>query len=467
MFFKTKDIDATEGALLSKFIMYSIPLAIGSIIQTLFNAADMIVLGNFASSVAVASIGATSHIVNLLVNTFIGLSGGTQVILARAYGEKNKKKIGDIVNTSLIVATVLGLSLTVIGMLCSGWFLDITKCPKDCYDGAKLYLDIYLLSVPAILIYNFGSAIIRVSGDTQRPLYYLIASGILNVILNFLLCILMEDKIAAVAIATVASQVLGAALVLAQLFRTKGDCRLNLKHLSFNMSSFGQIMLIGIPCALNTSLYAISNLQIQSAINSFGSSAIAANTSAGSIEGWVSAFTGAVCTTELTFIGQNIGAKNPDRVKRTFWLSLALGVGIGLVLGVGLFKIGAPLLKIYVAGDDLAIEYGLIRMKYILAIYFIAGANGVLSSALQAFGHSLISMLNAVASVLVLRFLWMIFIYPKHETLTCLYFCFTVSWILNLVINILMTVIILPKRIKKLSTPTDVRSSAEKETTLA
>lgn len=466
MLFKNNDIDATEGPLLSKFIIYAIPLAIGSIIQTLFNAADMIVLGNFASSVAVASVGATGNIIALLVNTFIGLSGGTQVILARAYGEKNKKKIGDIVSTSLIVATLLGVIITVIGLMCSTWFLDITKCPSDCYAGAQLYLDIYLLSVPAILIYNFGSSIIRVAGDTQRPLYYLIASGILNVILNFLLCIIMTEKVAAVAIATVASQVLGAVLVLVQLFRTENDCHLDLKRLRFDLNSFEKIMLIGIPCALNSSLYAISNLQIQSAINSFGSSATAANTASGNIEGWVGSFTNSIATTTLTFIGQNIGAKKPKRIKQTFWLSLSMGVGIGLVLGLGLYALGAPLLKIYVAGDDLAIEYGLIRMKFILALYFIAGANQVLSAALQAFGHSLITMLNSVFSVLVLRFFWMLLIYPKFETLTCLYFCFTVSWILTLVINVLLSLLILPKKTKQLSFEASPQNIPDSEVTV-
>lgn len=466
MLFKTKDIDATEGALLSKFIIYTIPLAIGSIIQTLFNAADMIVLGNFASSVAVASVGATGNIIGLLVNTFIGLSGGTQVILARAYGEKNKNKIQDIVSTSLIVATVLGVLLTVIGLLCSTWFLDITKCPTDCYAGAQLYLDIYLLSVPAILIYNFGSSIIRVSGDTQRPLYYLIASGILNVILNFALCMVMTEKVAAVAIATVASQVLGAVLVLIQLLRTKNDCRMDMKHLRFDLTSLKNIMLIGIPCALSNSLYSISNLQIQSAINSFGSSATAANTASANVESWVGSFTNSIATTTLTFIGQNIGAKKPKRIKQTFWLSLSMGVGIGLVLGLGLYALGTPLLRIYVAGDDLAIEYGLIRMRFILAIYFIAGANQVLSAALQAFGHSLITMLNSVFSVLVLRFFWMIFIYPNFETLTCLYFCFTVSWILTLVINVTLTLMILPKRTRQLSFEAPPQNAPDPEVTV-
>lgn len=444
------DIDATKGPILKNLIIYTIPIAIGSIIQTFFNAADMIVLGNFASSLAVASVGATANIVSLLVNTFIGLAGGTQVTLAHAYGEHNKKKINDIVGTSLIIAVVLGAIITIIGLICTRWFLDMTNCPQDCYEGAVLYLQIYLLSVPAIMIYNYGSAIIRVSGDTQRPLYYMIASGLLNVVLNFLLCIILTEKIAAVAIATLVSQILGAALVLIHLVNAKNDCKIDLKHLAFNGEALKKILTIGIPCALSSSLYSISNLQIQSAINSYGSSATAANSAAANIEGWVGAFTNSVGTSCLTFIGQNIGARKPDRIKTTFRISLILNFTIGLVLGLGFYAIGDKLLALYVSDDLLAIEYGMIRMKFILAIYCIAGLNNILSTVIQAFGYSLLTMTNSVVSVLLLRIVWMFFIYPLDETLVCLYFCYSVSWLLCLTINIIMTLLIYPKKLKAL-----------------
>ncbi|MBR2460470.1 MAG: MATE family efflux transporter, partial [Clostridia bacterium] len=439
---------ATQGPILKNFIIYAIPLAIGSIVQTLFNAADMMVLGNFASSIAVASIGATSIIISLLVNTFIGLSGGTQVVLARSFGEQNNSKIQKTVTTSLIIAVALGALITLAGLICSGWFLKITNCPADCFDGALLYMRIYFLSVPMILIYNYGSAIIRVSGDTQRPLYYLIASGALNVVLNFILCLILPQKIAAVAIATVASQLLGASLVLFRLFKTENACKLNLKKLSFDFHIFKKIMAIGIPCALNSSLFSISNLQIQSAINSFGSSATAANTAAANVEGWAGSFTNAIASTCLTFVGQNLGARNKDRIKRTLFISVSLGFSLGLVLGLGLYSLGAPLLRLYVAGDSLAVEYGLIRMRFILAFYFIAGINGTLGSTMQAFGYSFISMLNSVFSVLVLRVVWMIFIYPHFQTLVCLYFCYTVSWMLILTVNVILSLMIIPRKLK-------------------
>ena len=455
MLFKRKDIDATQGPILKNFIVYAIPLAIGSIIQMLFNAADMMVLGNYASSVAVASVGATGNIISLLVNTFIGLSGGTQVVLAQAFGERNKNKIQNTVGTSLILAVALSVFITAMGLICSKWFLTATQCPQDCYDGAVLYLNIYMLSVPAILIYNYGAAIIRVSGDTSRPLTYLILSGALNVVLNFVLCVLLPQKVAAVAIATLASQVLGAALVVTRLLKIENDCRLCRESLRFDLTVLKKVLWIGIPCALNSSLYSISNLQIQSAINSFGSSATAANTAAASLEGWAASFTGAVGTTTLTFIGQNIGAHNPDRIKKIFKTALLIGFTLGLIFGVGLYEMGEVLLKLYVADDTLAIEYGMIRMKHILRIYCVAGINGVLGSTLHAFGYSLINMSSSIFAVLLLRVFWMFFIYPAHQNLTWLYFCYTVSWGLILVFNIILVSIILPKKLKKLCSYTE------------
>ena len=450
MLFKRKDIDATQGPILKNFILFALPVAIGGIIQTFFNAADMMVLGNMGTSLAVASVGATSTIIAFLVNTFIGLSGGTQVVLAHAYGEKNKNKINRTVNTALIMAAVIGIVLMAVGLLCADWFLHMTQCPKACFAGASLYMRIYFIGVPAVLIYNFGAAIIRVSGDSQRPLYYLIASGALNVILNIVLCLIMEQKVAAVAIATVASQVLGAVLVMYRLITIDNDCRFNIKHLSFDVKTFKKMMFVGIPCALNSSLYNISNLQIQSAINYHGYSATAGNSASGNFEGIVGSFTNAVSTTALTFIGQNIGAKKPDRIKRTFFIGCICGFVVGFVLGYGILLCGKPLLKLFVGNDVAAIECGYLRMKNLLSLYFVAALSGVMGSTLQAFGYSIIPMLNSIFSVLILRMVWMTFIYPNFKTLENLYFCYFVSWSLIFVIVAVVLSIIFPRKLQKM-----------------
>ena len=357
-------------------------------------------------------------------------------------------KINKSVNTALILAAAIGIILMIVGLLCSEWFLHITNCPSDCFEGAALYMKIYFFGVPAILIYNFGAAIIRVSGDSQRPLYYLIASGLLNVILNLILCLIMPQKVAAVAIATVASQFLGAFLVMYRLITVDNDCKFNIKRLSFDLVSFKKMMFIGIPCALNSSLYSISNLQIQSAINSFGSPATAGNIAATNFEGLVASFTGAISTTTLTFAGQNIGAKRPERIKRIFIIGLISGFAVGFVLGYS-FLLGArPLLKLFVGNDIAAIECGYLRMHALMSMYFVAGMSGAIGGVLQAFGYSIIPMINSVFSVLILRVIWMSFIYPITPTLNTVYNCYMVSWALNFIMCIIALLIFIPKKIR-------------------
>lgn len=448
-----RNIDATKGPLYKSFIIYALPLAIGSIIQTFFNAADMMVLGNLSSSTAVASVGATTTIISLLVHSFIGLSGGTQVVLSHAYGANNRDTIKKTVSTSIILSVILGMTIAIIGSICAEWFLNITKCPADCFDGAALYMRIYFASVPAIMIYNFGAAIIRVSGDTQRPLYYLIACGVVNVLLNIVLCLIMTQKTAAVAIATLASQVLGAILVVIRLVVLKSDFHLNVRALCFDISVLKKILFIGIPNALNASLYSISNLQIQSAINSFGSPATAGNTAATHIEGFISSFVSAVNTTALTFISQNVGAHNKSRIKKTIIFALICGICCGFFLGMGAFLIGKPLLSLFLGNDTVAIECGYIRMKYILTMFAVNAISGVFSSALQSFGYAIMPMLNSIFSVFLFRVVWMLFVYPHFLTLDALYFCYLVSWSLVTIIASVLFVIIIPKKIKALREP--------------
>lgn len=440
--FRSKTVDVVRGPLLSSIIRYSLPVMIGSLIQVLFNAADLMVLGNFAGGIATAAVGATGPIVGLIVNSVIGLSGGTNVILARAVGAGDSSRVRKIVDTSLITAVVLGFVMMGVGLSVSGWFLRITDCPVECIDGAKLYINIYFCGLPAILIYNYGAAIIRVSGDSERPLYYMIASGILNVVMNLVLCIVLEQKVAAVAIATLLSQVLGAVLVVRRLIVAEGDIRVNFKKLSFSAKELKNIMVVGIPCAVNNSLYNISNLQIQSAINSFGPEAIAGGSAAASVEGIVSSFTGAFSVSTLAFVGQNIGVGDRQRVKKSIIYCSVLSVLLGVILGDGLFLVGKHVLALYIPGEELAIQYGLVRMTYILAIYFVAGLNGVLSSTVQAFGHTALPMINGIATTLLFRVVWMTFIYPYLpvsgdgvKDIHNLYSCYSWSWGLNLAFN--------------------------------
>lgn len=445
LMFKIKEINSTEGPLVPSIIKYAIPIAIGALIQVLFNAADIMVLGNLADSVAVAAVGATTPIVGLVVNSFVGLAGGTNVILAHSVGAKDNDRIKRTVDTSIILSVIIGIILAIVGLIFADWFLGVSDCPEECIPGAALYLKIYFASAPFLMLYNFGAAILRVTGDTQRPLYYLIACGLLNVILNFILCIILTQKVAAVAIATFASQVLGASLVMTRLIKMDGPCKVDLRHILFCFRTFGRIMALGLPGALNASLYNIANIQIQSAINSYGTAAMAGNTAAISIEGWVGSFTNAIAATTMAFVGQNLGAKKPDRVKKTILYSALIAVSLGFILGDGFFLFGKQFLGFYLPGEPEAIEYGYVRMHYILALYFIAAFSGVIGNSIAAFGYSILSMMNSIFSVLILRFVWMFLIYPHFKTIHNLYLCFSVSWVISMIINIVMFAIIYKK----------------------
>ncbi len=447
---KRRSIDATKGPILSQFIRFAVPIAIGGIIQTLFNAADMIVLGNFASSVQVGAVGATTVIISLLVQTCIGLSGGAQVVLSQSFGEGEKEKIRKAANTTLWIAVVLGIIVTVVAISVSEALLRMTKCPEECFDDAALYMKIYFAAAPAIMIYNYGGAIIRSSGDSQRPLYYLIASGVLNVGLNFVLCLVLPKKVMAVAIATLVSQLLGAALVIIHLIRTDGPCKLSLKSFLPDGRAFSRIMLIGLPSALNTALYPISNLQIQSAINSFGASATAGNAAASSIEGFVFCFNAAFGTSVLTFVGQNYGAKKPERIREIIRKTVLLCGVVGFVIGYACLFLGRFALILFVPDDVSAIAYGMVRFKYLMTVFFITTINGVLSNSLGAFGYSALNMLNTVVTVFGLRMIWMAFVYPANPTYDILFQCYTVSWVLSFAVNLIIFLTVYPRKLKSL-----------------
>ena len=451
---KRRSIDATKGPILSQLILFAIPIAVGGFIQTLFNAADMIVLGNFASSVQVASIGATATIINLLVNTCIGLSTGAQVVISQSIGEKDREKIRKAVNTTLWISMILGVLVTVASVFFSEAMLRLTKCPEECFTDATVYIKIYFASTPAMMVYNYGSSVIRSSGDSQRPLYYLIAAGALNVVMNFILCLILPQKVMAVAIATFASQVLGAVLVVIHLLRMDGPCRLRLKGFLPDGRMLGRIFLLGVPIALNSTLFSISNLQIQSAINSHGVSTTAGNAAVTSIEGFIGCFNNAIGTSALTFIGQNYGAKNAERIKETILKSILLATVTGIIIGNAFVLFGRPALRLFLPEDAAAVEIGMIRIKYLMRVYFILMISNVLAGALNAFGYSSVSMGTSIITVLGLRVLWMQFVYPLYGTYENLIVCYAISWTLKCLSTCAFLLIICPRKFKKMRAET-------------
>ncbi len=425
-------VDIVGAPLVPAILRYSIPVMIASVVQVLFNAVDIAVLGNMAGSAAVASVGVTASIVALIVTSFTGLGVGVTVLLARFFGARNVEQIRKTVSTTVLMGLGVGILLSVVGLLLAPAMLRLVNCPAENYDGALLYLTIYLLGAPAVLVYSFASSVLRVSGDTVRPLIYIVASGLLNVVLNIVLCLLLPQKVAAVAIATLASQVLGAVLTVGRLCRLSDEFRFSFRRISFDFGLFKKILRIGLPAALNTSLYCISNILIASSMNGYGEAAIAGNTAAGSIESIVSAFVGAFSAATAVFVGQNLGAEKHDRVKKSIFHCLWIAVAVAVLLGDGAFLLGRQLLGLYIPGQREAIEFGMVRLSFICSIYFITAINSTLANAMQAFGYTTVSASISIVTVLVFRFVWMWFIYPRFETIRCLYFCYSCSWSLNL-----------------------------------
>lgn len=450
---KKRNVDFTRGELLPLIIAYTIPLVLSGLVQAMFSAADMAVLGAFdktPDSSAVGAVGATGAIIGLLINSFIGLSGGTNVLLARSVGAKDDERSQKIVGSSLILAIAVGIFMVGVGMISAPWFLRITDCPQNSYNGALTYLYIYIAGTPAILIYNFGAAIIRVSGDSRSPFIYILTAGAVNVVLNLILCILLTNKVAAVAIATLVSNVIGAALTIAHLLRLKeGACRVNIKNLQFSWREILNVTLLGLPNAFTTALYSISNLQIQGAINSFGSSAAAGNNASAQVETFISTIVTSVSTTCMVSVGQNIGAHEKERVKGTIILSVSINFVIALVLGFGVLLLGRPFLRIFVPNDSLAVEIGMVRLTCLLSLYSLMAVDNTLSNSIRAFGYTLLPMLNSAVTVILFRTIWMNFIYP-HMTFVGnpvkdifnVYECYMFSWTLSLVVQFLIFIVV-------------------------
>lgn len=429
-----KKVDATNGNLIKLIFAYTIPLALTTILQSLFNTADKAVLGNMAGSIAVASVGATGTVISLIINGAVGLSTGTAIILARYVGQKNEKKIRQTIDTSVITSLVFGLIVAVAGFFLTPIFLTATNCPKDCYDGAMIYMRMYLAGAPATLLYNYGSAILRTLGDTRKPLFYITVAGIVNVVLNVILCFILPQKVIAVAIATVVSKVISAALVLRELCNIDDSIKVRLKSLQFNFFTFTQMLRFGVPSSISQLVLPLGNLQIVSTINSYGVHAVAGVSASTSVNGVATAFSAGFGAATTTFIGQNIGAKNPERVKRSFWYILAFNFLISGAIGAFTYLTGRFWLGLIVGmSSKAAIEFGMKRALYVSLFMFIHATNNTLSHSLQAFGYPFLTSITNIFFNLGFRVLWMQLVYPLDPQFNTIMLCFTVSWTLNMI----------------------------------
>ena len=446
--FRPKTIDATKGPMVSQIMLFTIPLILTTLIQTLFNAVDIAVLGNMADSRAVAAVGGTTTIVHLIVDSFVGISGGAKIVLARLVGRNDEKELLRTINTSIVMAVAFGLIIVVVGVIMAPIFMRWIACPEACFDDSVLYLRIYLASAPAILLYNYGAAILTSSGDTGRPLYYAIASGLLNVVLNIILCLILPQKVAAVAIATAASQILAAALVMIRLCHLDGAMRVRIRQIRFHPKSCLQLLRFGVPMALHSLVYPLSNLQIASAINSHGVACMAGNSASTTVEQIVSAFRNAFGASAATFTGQNLGAEKPDRVKKSLWYNLALALAINLCISLTVVLTNDYWMHIFLGNDASALEYALLRSDMLATASVIVVLSAVLGSAVQAFGYPIWNTVNSVLWVFVLRIFWMAYIYPTSPTYANLILCFVVSWLCTTLCNTIIFVVIYLRYLK-------------------
>ena len=425
----------TNGPLVGKIIKFAVPLALSGILQLLFNAADIVVAGRFAGSQALAAVGSTSALINLIVNLFSGLSIGVNVLVARYYGAGDRKNLYETVHTAVLISLISGVVLIFIGVGLSQPLLELMGTPDDVINQAVLYMRIYFVGMPVMMLYNFGSAILRAVGDTQRPLYFLLLAGVVNVFLNLFFVIVFQMGVAGVATATVISQCISAGLVLICLVRSDTVYRVNLKELKIYKEKLVQMVKIGVPAGIQGATFSVSNVLLQSSINSFGSIAMAGSTAGSNIEGFVWTAMDAFTQSTLSFTGQNYGAKKFHRITKVVWYNLGLVTLVGLVLGIGAYLAGPWLLQIY-STDPEVISYGLERMLLVCAPYAICGIMNVMVGAMRGLGSSLTPMVVSIFGVCVLRVIWIYTVFPLDRTFFTLFLSYPVTWLVTGLIEV-------------------------------
>ena len=417
-----------QGPVLWGVISYTVPIILTSVLQLLFNAADLIIVGRFCGSISVAAVGATGSITNLIINLFIGLSVGAGVTVAHAIGSRESESIHRAVHTALPVALISGVVLTVVGVSLSGTFLRLMDTPENVLPLSTVYMQIYFGGITFNMVYNFCASILRAAGDTKSPLIFLGLAGVINVALNVVFVTKLHMNVAGVALATTISQGISAALVVMALMRRKDDCRLYLKKLRIYRVQFLKMVRIGLPAGIQGSLFSISNVMIQSSINSFGDIFMSGNAAAGNIEGFVYVTINSFNQTAVNYIGQNVGAHQYDRVKRIHRCCLGCVAVTGLVAGVACYLFGPSLLTVYITDSPEAIAYGMLRFAYVSLPYFLCGMMDVSTGALRGMGASVEPMAISVLGICGLRILWIATVFRVFHTPQCLYLSYPISW---------------------------------------
>ena len=426
----SRSADLTSGPMLQKIILFSIPLAASSILQLLFNAADVVVVGRFAGSTALAAVGSNGSLINLLVNLFVGLSLGANVVAARCFGAKDDRGVQDTVQTSVTLGLVSGVLLAVVGFFAARGLLELMSCPEDVIDLSALYLKIYFIGMPMTMLYNFSSALLRAVGDTKRPLYCLAAAGLINVVLNLVFVIGFSMSVAGVALASAISQCASAGLILHALTKVQDCYVLDTKKLHLDPATTKSILGLGLPAGFQNAIFAIANLFIQAGVNSFDSLMVKGNSAAANADAMIYDCMAAFYMACASFMSQNYGAGKPDRVKKSYFISLAYSFGVGLILGGSLFLFGRTFLALFTT-ESAVIDAGMKRVGVMGFAYCISAFMDCTIAASRGLGKTVVPTIIVVMGSCVFRVIWVYTIFAHFHTIPSLYALYPCSWALT------------------------------------
>lgn len=430
-----------NGSILKKMLLFTIPLMFSSILQLLFNAADIVVVGRFAGDNSLAAVGCNGALINLMTNVFLGLSIGGNVLAARDYGAGDEEGLSKTVHTAMLLGIISGLVLTVAGVIFAPQLLELMQTPEKVLPLAALYLRIYFLGMTAMMVYNFGSALLRAIGDTKRPLYYLVAAGVINVILNLVFVIVFRMDVAGVGLATVISQCISALLVVRCMMREQGGIRLVPRRLHIYKDKLIRIVQIGLPAGFQGAVFSLSNVVIQSSVNLFGETVVAGNSAAMNLEGFVYVSMNSFHQAAISFTSQNVGAGRRERIGKILLTAEGCVIVTGLLFGWVMYGFGRPLLHIY-SNSSSVIDAGMVRMRIILLTYALCGMMDVVVGVLRGMGYSVGPMLMSLVGACGLRLVWIatVFQIPQFHNISTVYLSYPITWVVTLIAQLLLYV---------------------------
>lgn len=445
---KSHEMDMTKGPLLKKIILFAIPLMLTSMLQLLYNAADIVVVGKFAGDASLAAVGSTTSLINLIVNVFMGLSLGAGVIVAQAIGARNNNRLHKTVHTAMLLSVFLGFIVGAVGVFLCRPLLVLMGSPTDVLDKATLYMRIYFLGMPGFMVFNFGAAILRSAGDTKRPLIILSISGLANVVLNLFFVILFEMDVAGVALATITSQYISAVWIVIILLKENSAYKLFLGKLRIYKNEFLQIIIYGLPIGIQSAFFSVSNVIIQSSINSFGTLVVAGNSAASNIEGFVYSASNSISQTAMTFAGQNTGAGDYKRVKKVLIECSLLTLVVGMFLGAVVILFKTPLLLIY-TDNPAVITAGVIRINIICMFYGFCGVMDTVANISRGMGKSFVPMIITLVFVCIVRIGWIFTIFKLFGTVECVYWSYPITWFLAIIAQLIYFAIVYKSKTKR------------------